>query len=367
MKRKLIVRIFLILTSFIIMLIIPNSNFYIKNVSIYLFLFILLISVLRPSKYLKIKKIRKNLYNYFLGILIGTLLSMCIIIILLLMNKIELVKNKFSITVIIFIGIFWVIQSFFEEYLIRGILYEYIGNLLGYDLTIIITSLFFAIFHINNSNISLLSLINIFLFGILCGILLKIYKNIFLVSGLHFIWNFLQGNFWGIKVSGITANDSFFTTILIPNQELYHGGNFGIEGGIITFLIIIFFIIFLIILSFNKYQNSIKKVNIIYHLYKSIDGFYLISKECIEKIKLNDETYTVAELNMSDCLKNTSLKLLVDLINEKNDNIIFDLQKIEITYFDKLALIAILNKKEGKYRFLNSKYLVLKSLEFSLD
>lgn len=367
MNKKILVRIILILTSFIIMLLVPDSNFYLKNGCVYLFLLILLILVLKPCKYLKVKKINKSIISYLIGILIGLILIVSVIYVLLLLNKIELIKNNYSLYVIAFMGAFWIIQSFFEEYLMRGVLYENIGKLLGYDLTIILTSLLFTLFHINNNSISFLSLVNIFLFGLLCGYLVKIYKNLYLVSGIHFIWNFLQGNIFGIEVSGNDAKDSFFTTITAQNQELYHGGDFGIEGGIITFIVLLISLIIVGFLSYIKYRSNEQIEKKTYYLYKSIDGFYLVGEDYIECIEINKEAYKTRDLLAIDCLKNTSLILLDNILSETNKTLEFDLGMIKITYFDKLELIDILSQKKGHYKFINCKYVLLKSLEFSLD
>ena len=53
------------------------------------------------------------------------------------------------------------------------------------------------------------------------------------------MWNFVQGNFYGIPVSGLEMSDSVFTTTINEELELINGGTFGAEGGLATTIVML--------------------------------------------------------------------------------------------------------------------------------
>ncbi|MNN55380.1 hypothetical protein D3C81_1702530 [compost metagenome] len=52
--------------------------------------------------------------------------------------------------------------------------------------------------------------------------------------GLHFAWNALEGLF-GIPVSGFPADGLF--NVKVSGEALLTGGNFGLEGSIVTVIL----------------------------------------------------------------------------------------------------------------------------------
>ena len=58
------------------------------------------------------------------------------------------------------------------------------------------------------------------------------------VCGIHSMWNFMQGNFYGISVSGTGDTESVFRTTANTPHAWLSGGEFGIEGSIFTTLVL---------------------------------------------------------------------------------------------------------------------------------
>jgi hypothetical protein len=56
---------------------------------------------------------------------------------------------------------------------------------------------------------------------------------LWLATGIHFAWNWFQGAFFGVEVSGLTdlAQTPLFTEI-DSKTNFITGGNYGLEGGI---------------------------------------------------------------------------------------------------------------------------------------
>jgi hypothetical protein len=83
-------------------------------------------------------------------------------------------------------------------------------------------------------------------------------ENIWVVSAIHGIWNYAQGNIFGINVSGIDIDDSFIKSSQIAGKEIINGGGFGAEGGIVTTLILLITIL-LTILYMVKTNKIVKE------------------------------------------------------------------------------------------------------------
>jgi membrane protease YdiL (CAAX protease family) len=101
-------------------------------------------------------------------------------------------------------------------------------------LCVVLNALLFSVLHIGNPGVTAVALINIFLFGLFASMLTLRRGSIWMVGALHSMWNFAQGNLFGIPVSGLTGSPSPFLSVLKEGRaaELLHGGDFGLEGGL---------------------------------------------------------------------------------------------------------------------------------------
>ena len=75
------------------------------------------------------------------------------------------------------------------------------------------------------------------------------------------MWNYVQGNLYGVKVSGITLEDTIFTSEAVRGKELVNGGDFGLEGGIGVTIVYSAMIIVILILMKKKKDNAAKEDN----------------------------------------------------------------------------------------------------------
>ena len=123
----------------------------------------------------------------------------------------------------------------FEEALFRGILFRFLEEGFGSWLALILTALFFGLSHLNNPNATVWSALAIALeAGILFGAVYMATRSLWIAMGLHTAWNFLQGNIFGVAVSGNGApTDSLFRSVIQGNPWLT-GGAFGIEASLIA-------------------------------------------------------------------------------------------------------------------------------------
>lgn len=121
-----------------------------------------------------------------------------------------------------------------EEVIFRGLLYRMISERFGMWLALTVSSLFFGIVHIFNPGASLWSSIAIAIeAGLLLGAAYQYSGSLWLPIGIHWAWNFTQGNVFGFAVSGGDSGDSFFVSSA-TGPELFTGGAFGPEASILA-------------------------------------------------------------------------------------------------------------------------------------
>lgn len=125
------------------------------------------------------------------------------------------------------------IAAAFEEVLFRGYMMQtfFRSNLALFG--ILLTSVLFASVHNANPNATVFSWANTFIAGIWFAVAYVKTRELWLVTGLHFMWNWMQGAFYGIEISGLRE--------LIPSPLMLEtdkgpawltGGEYGLEGGI---------------------------------------------------------------------------------------------------------------------------------------
>ena len=128
-----------------------------------------------------------------------------------------------------------------EEVMFRGILFRMIDVRWNTWLALIVSTLVFGFVHIVNPGATWWSAIAIALeSGLLLGAAYKYSGTLWLPIGIHWAWNYTQGNVFGFAVSG---ND-FGVSIITPHiegNELLTGGIFGAEASIIAVVVGVLF------------------------------------------------------------------------------------------------------------------------------
>lgn len=139
--------------------------------------------------------------------------------------------------VLFFIG--YLIQGMAEEVFCRGYLMVSIGRRYSVITAVLVSSVVFALLHAMNTGLTLLALFNLFLFGVFMALLMLRYNNIWIAGAMHSLWNFTQGNIFGVQVSGTNTATSVMTSAADESMALINGGSFGLEGGLaVTFILL---------------------------------------------------------------------------------------------------------------------------------
>ena len=153
--------------------------------------------------------------------------------------------NPYSLTFVVFTIPFWILQGTTEEVVARAWLLPQLASRTNLKLAILISSLLFALLHAGNSGLTPLSLVNLFLFGVAMSLYLLKTDTVWGVAGIHGAWNFAQGNLFGVLVSGQSSGTSIMKFTPQGNQDLLSGGSFGIEGSIMSSIILFLLILYL--------------------------------------------------------------------------------------------------------------------------
>ena len=124
-----------------------------------------------------------------------------------------------------------------EEMVFRGILFGVTARALGNQAGIVVSALVFAVAHLPNEGVSLLAVGALLAFGVLQAALYMITGRLWVCIGVHVAWNYSLGQLFSATVSGHAANAGLLRGELAGDAMLT-GGAFGIEGSLITVLLI---------------------------------------------------------------------------------------------------------------------------------
>lgn len=171
--------------------------------------------------------------EYLVGLAIGALLFGAAVLICVVTQTLTyegLAYGSAGLIVVFFLG--FLVQGMSEEVLLRSYFLVSLARKQNLIVAIIVSSLAFGALHLLNDGVSALAIINISLFGCFMAVYLLKRGSIWGVAAIHSMWNFTQGNIFGIQVSGMSKMESVFAFGATQGGELINGGAFGLEGGL---------------------------------------------------------------------------------------------------------------------------------------
>lgn len=135
----------------------------------------------------------------------------------------------------------------------RGFLLATIAHYFGDLAGLVVSSLLFSLLHFFNPDFAWIGAANIFLAGIALGLLFLKYRNIWVCTGFHWGWNFVQAGFFDFNVSGFDVYSFVRFKPLAP--AWLSGGTFGFEGSILAVIFLAAFSVYF----WQKVDFSTKK------------------------------------------------------------------------------------------------------------
>jgi len=139
---------------------------------------------------------------------------------------------------VVFLGVGIMEELLARGYLLRnlaeGLAFRRLGGPRGGLLAAtVISSIVFALGHLNNPNATWVSTVNIAFAGALLALGLLLTGQLALPIGFHVTWNFFQASVFGFAVSGVTRFRTTFIATEETGPDLWTGGAFGPEAGLL--------------------------------------------------------------------------------------------------------------------------------------
>ena len=110
------------------------------------------------------------------------------------------------------------------------------GRLVAVTLAWLVSSAIFALLHVYNPHSSWYTTLCLLGYGLFFGLGYVLTGQIALPIGLHFTWNFVQGNVFGFPVSGRITHETTLFAVQESGPALWTGGAFGPEAGLLGLL-----------------------------------------------------------------------------------------------------------------------------------
>lgn len=190
-------------------------------------------------------KSKASIGSFLGGLIFGAVSISAVLVILICFGNVTLSSSLFqpNFTKAAYIDLFFYTSvGFAEETFFRGYCMGSIAESNNKWTAAIISALLFSVAHAANPNVKPLFFINVFLVGLLFSYMFIKSKNIWLPIGYHAMWDYFEGNVWGLPDSGIVVDGIYKTKVIHSN--IINGGLVGPEGGLaVTIVILLGFII----------------------------------------------------------------------------------------------------------------------------
>lgn len=167
-----------------------------------------------------------------LGLLTGVGYFAAVVGLIALAGCYRIAETHFAAVPLLVFFLYFFCVAVFEEILFRGILFRLIDDRWNTGAALVVSALLFGAMHLPNPGATLWSAAAIAIeAGLLLGAAYKCSGTLWLPIGIHWAWNFVQGNILGFPVSGTPIPDKLFSAI-ISGPEWITGGRFGAEASV---------------------------------------------------------------------------------------------------------------------------------------
>lgn len=204
---------------------------------------------------------KKNaVLHYIAGLGVGFLLFSLVVLLSLCMGGITWTGlQSFSITSILVMLGGWLLQGMSEEVICRGYFMTTILRNYNPVWAVVVNSVFFGLMHGFNNGFSLVAFVNLTLYAVMISLYVLRTNSLFGACAIHSVWNFVQGNFYGLPVSGIDTGGTIFSVSLVENANLANGGDFGLEASLPCAIVMLIAIAVLLFVPMKFLDNQEKQ------------------------------------------------------------------------------------------------------------
>lgn len=169
------------------------------------------------------------------GWLLGTLLVLAGFFVMWIIGVAEPAGFEFIASTFLGWLLLFLLQPFVEELIFRGFLMSLLARYFNIRVALVVSSVAFALVHAFNDGFSTIGFLTILVSGVLLGMLFLRSGRLWLPTGLHAAWNFVQGVVLGYPTSGVSTYS--LTEMQTTDPAWLSGGAFGFEGSVIAVLV----------------------------------------------------------------------------------------------------------------------------------
>lgn len=181
--------------------------------------------------------LRRLISHTLLGLLVGFVFMVLVVSTMAASSDVTMVWNNFSGEQQFSVFMMFLAVAVGEEMIFRGVIFRWIDERWNTWVALLVSAILFGWIHITNDNATWWSSLAIAIeAGLMLGAAYKWSGTLWVPIGIHWAWNYTQGNVFGLAVSGMKAGDSIFVTT-VNGPDIITGGGFGPEASIIAVIL----------------------------------------------------------------------------------------------------------------------------------
>lgn len=184
--------------------------------------------------------------NVLYGLLAGVAGALCVTLLPLLLGIAYLVpdpERPASLASIGFVSLLLLFGAIGEELMFRGYGFQIIAGQFGPAVALVVSSIAFGLVHVTNLNASTLGIVNTVAYGFVLGYAVLRTGELWAAIGIHFGWNWILP-LAGVSLSGFKIGLTGYA-LRWRVSELWSGGEYGPEAGILTTAVVVALLVFL--------------------------------------------------------------------------------------------------------------------------
>lgn len=190
--------------------------------------------------------LRRLIPHTLLGLLVGFIYMALVVSVITASGCATMTWNGFSEEKQFSVFMLFLAVAVGEEMMFRGVIFRWIDERWNTGVALLVSALLFGYVHMSNDNATWWSSLAIAIeAGLLLAAAYKWSGTLWVPIGIHWAWNYTQGNIFGLAVSGMDAGDTVLVTT-VNGPDIITGGAFGPEASIVAVLLgILYTLVFL--------------------------------------------------------------------------------------------------------------------------
>ena len=172
-----------------------------------------------------------------LGLLVGFGTNALCVLVAWLAGNVDFSVGRFEFLYLLAAFAMVAIQSGAEELLTRGYIFGALSKRYNVWVALACNALLFGALHLLNTGVTVLSIVNIVVYGVLLSLVMIYHGSLWFCIAMHTAWNFTQNFLFGLPNSGLVSQQSFLHLEAARGDVLY-SALFGVEGGIVCTVVI---------------------------------------------------------------------------------------------------------------------------------